>query len=102
LLDSGEARVSARLAEYARVDANARARMAAERRMANGDVAGEPRASAQPPARTRRGLAGATLYSGATFSGGTQALFGGRFDVGALSPKLPGFRLVPELAFGAG
>jgi hypothetical protein len=57
---------------------------------------------AQPPARVRRSFGGATIYSGGAFSGGAQALLGGRFDLGTLSPSYPGFHLVPEVAFGAG
>src|SRR5207253_1650075 len=43
-----------------------------------------------------------TVYSGFTFSGGTQALLGARLDLGDVSPSLPGFRLVPEVGFGFG
>lgn len=97
LLDRVDARVSERLAAEARAAADARTAAA---RASSGDgttVVGTP----MPPA-TRRSFSGATIYSGATFSGGTQALVGGRFDLGQLSARLPGFHLVPELAFGTG
>jgi hypothetical protein len=94
LLERVDARVSERLATDARASAATRP--------ASGDAAREPVPSPAPPSRTRRSFDGATLYSGATFSGGAQALLGGRFDLGQLSASLPGFRLVPELAFGAG
>jgi hypothetical protein len=45
---------------------------------------------------------GGLVYSGVTFTGGAQALVGGRVDMGPLSSALPNFRLVPELAFGVG
>ncbi|MGZ8376486.1 MAG: outer membrane beta-barrel protein [Gemmatirosa sp.] len=48
------------------------------------------------------GVQGGMLYSGATFTDAAQALVGARLDFGALSPSLPGFRLVPEVAFGVG
>jgi hypothetical protein len=48
------------------------------------------------------GVQGAILYSGATVSGGTQLLTGGRLDFGAVAPELRAIRLVPELAFGFG
>ena len=58
----------------------------------------------EPPRRVygAGGVQGGLLYSGATVSTGRQALVGGRIDFGALSPRVPGFRLVPELAFGFG
>ncbi|MEO7521527.1 MAG: hypothetical protein ABIW79_06895, partial [Gemmatimonas sp.] len=55
----------------------------------------------QPPMRDNR-FSDASLYSGFTFSGGGQALLGGRVDAGQLAPSLRGVRLVPELAFGFG
>ena len=55
-----------------------------------------------PPAYASGGVQGAMLYSGATLSSGTQALVGLRLDFGVVSPRVPGFRLVPELAFGFG
>jgi len=48
------------------------------------------------------GVQGGLLYSGATVTGGAQLLTGARLDFGALAPAVPGFRLVPELAFGFG
>ena len=48
------------------------------------------------------GVQGGMLYSGATVTDAAQALVGARLDFGALSPSLPGFRLVPEVAFGVG
>jgi hypothetical protein len=107
LLDSVDARVRERLDAYARADAEAREREAAEheaaeRRVSGGDVARDVGGAAQPPARRRQAFGGATLYSGGAFSGGAQALVGGRFDLGEISPSLPGFHLVPEVAFGTG
>lgn len=67
------------------------------------------RAEVAPPATNRNvpgawtgGVQGGMLYSGATFTDAAQALVGARIDFGALSPSLPGFRLVPEVAFGVG
>lgn len=56
----------------------------------------------QPRGYYGTGVQGGMLYSGATVSNGTQLLTGARLDFGALSPAVPGFRLVPELAFGFG
>jgi hypothetical protein len=120
LLESVDAQVAERLAAYARADADARARAEADRRASNGEVSREaarrgigaparptqptqptqPTAPATPP--RARAFRGATLYSGGTFSGGRQALLGGRVDLGALSRSLPGFHLVPEVALGSG
>ncbi len=95
--DAANAERERRLME--RVDARVSERLAAD---ARADAPREPVTPTVPPSRTRRSFDGATLYSGATFSGGAQALLGGRFDLGQLSASLPGFRLVPELAFGTG
>lgn len=43
-----------------------------------------------------------TLYSGGTVSSGNQGLLGLRADVGPINRSHPGFRLVPEIAFGFG
>ena len=66
-----------------------------------------PAAEPVPPPAPRptfggSGVQGGLAYSGVTFSGGAQALAGGRLDMGPLSPSLPGFRLVPEFALGFG
>jgi hypothetical protein len=54
------------------------------------------------PRLDARGVQGGMLYSGATVSSGGQLLFGGRLDFGRIAPSVPGFRLVPEVAVGAG
>ena len=56
----------------------------------------------QPTAAVGQGVHGGTLYSGATFAGGVQALLGARLDFGELTPAVRGLRLVPEVAFGFG
>ncbi len=62
-----------------------------------------PRETTRASTQTRGGgVAGATVYSGFTFSNGFQPLLGARLDLGEVSPSLPGFHLVPELAFGFG
>jgi hypothetical protein len=87
-----------------RADAERRARDAegrAEARIRELEAQARERQAAPQPAADRS-LNGFTAYSGATFTGGGQALVGGRIDLGELTPTLPGFRLVPELAFGFG
>ena len=56
------------------------------------------------PARTSLSLENATwsAYSGLSFGGGTQLLLGGRADLGEAFASLPGFHVVPEVAFGVG
>ncbi len=46
------------------------------------------------------GVRGGLLYTGGTVNDGTQALLGGRIDLGPISPSLAAVHLVPELAFG--
>ena len=61
-----------------------------------------PATSPNGPGTWTGGVQGGMVYSGATLTDAAQALVGARLDFGALSPSLPGFRLVPEVAFGVG
>jgi hypothetical protein len=82
------------------------ARAAGERRTpideANGVMTRDASGSVELPPRRAWSYGGTTLYSGATFSGGRQALLGGRFDLGDMFSSISGLRFVPEIAFGHG
>ena len=102
VLDSVEARLVERHAAYGVANADAREPASVATRPSNDEAVREAEGSVELPARRAWSIGGTTLYSGATFSGGRQALLGGRFDFGELWSPIRGLRLVPELAIGSG
>ena len=102
VLDSVEARLVERHATDGVANAEARESAPTVTRSTNGGAVREAEGSVELPARRPWSAGGTTLYSGATFSGGRQALLGGRFDFGELWSPVRGLRFVPEVAIGSG